>query len=88
MAGDGRRTPNAATTAIPTPRKEEADAATEKLNTREAEEPKRRGGGVSARRISCGAEGAAFGPLAGCNAVAGISANFSPWRAPVRDVGG
>ena len=40
-----------ATTAIPTPRKQDADAATEKLNTREEEEPKRRGGGVSAQDL-------------------------------------
>jgi RND superfamily putative drug exporter len=40
-----------ATTAIPTPRKQDADAATEKLNTREDEERKRRGGGVSAQDL-------------------------------------
>jgi hypothetical protein len=45
-----RPQPNAdATTAIPTQREPDADAATEKLNTREDDEPKRRGGsGVSA----------------------------------------
>ncbi|GAC1400487.1 MAG: MMPL family transporter [Mycobacterium sp.] len=40
-----------ATTAIPTPRKQEPDTATEKLKTREDEEPKRRGGGVSAQEL-------------------------------------
>ncbi|GAC1648861.1 MAG: MMPL family transporter [Mycobacterium sp.] len=40
-----------ATTAIPTPRKQEPDPATEKLKTREDEEPKRRGGGVSAQEL-------------------------------------
>ncbi len=40
-----------ATTAIPTPAKQDADAATEKLNTREDEERKRRGGGVSAQDL-------------------------------------
>ncbi|ULE34582.1 efflux RND transporter permease subunit [Mycobacterium sp. IDR2000157661] len=40
-----------ATTAIPTQRKDDADAATEKLNTREDEERKRRGGGVSAQDL-------------------------------------
>ncbi|MEO3759028.1 MMPL family transporter [Mycobacterium sp. B14F4] len=44
-----------ATTAIPTPRKlgttPDAEAATEKLNTREDEERKRRGGGVSAQDL-------------------------------------
>ena len=53
--GRGRPRPqNAdATTAIPTQRKPEAEAATEKLNTREEgeEEPKRRGGGVSAQDL-------------------------------------
>jgi RND superfamily putative drug exporter len=39
-----------ATTAIPTPRKSDADAATEKLNTREDDERKRRGG-VSAQDL-------------------------------------
>jgi len=45
-----RPQPNAnATTAIPTQRQPDPDAATEKLNTREDDEPKRRGGsGVSA----------------------------------------
>jgi len=50
---------NEPTTAIPalgTPpdgrgRKPEAEAATEKLNTQEEEEPKRRGGGVSAQDL-------------------------------------
>jgi trehalose monomycolate/heme transporter len=48
--GRGRPQPQQedATTAIPTSRQEDAEAATEKLNTREDEEPKRRGGGVSA----------------------------------------
>ena len=59
--GRGRPRPqNAdATTAIPTlgtppdgrGRKPEAEAATEKLNTQEEEEPKRRGGGVSAQDL-------------------------------------
>jgi trehalose monomycolate/heme transporter len=51
--GRGRPRPqNAdATTAIPTQRKPDADAATEKLNTGEEEEPKRRGGGVSAQDL-------------------------------------
>jgi RND superfamily putative drug exporter len=40
-----------ATTAIPTQRKQDAEAATEKLNTREEEEPKRRGSGVSAQDL-------------------------------------
>jgi RND superfamily putative drug exporter len=40
-----------ATTAIPTPRKREPDPATEKLNTGEEEERKRRGGGVSAQDL-------------------------------------
>ena len=40
-----------ATTAIPTPRKSDADAATEKLNTPKDDEPKRRGGGVSAQDL-------------------------------------
>jgi RND superfamily putative drug exporter len=39
-----------ATTAIPVP-KQDADAATEKLNTRDDEERKRRGGGVSAQDL-------------------------------------
>ncbi|HYZ67638.1 MAG TPA: hypothetical protein VE666_07525, partial [Mycobacterium sp.] len=52
-AGEGRPRPqNAdATTAIPTQRKQDTDAATEKLNTREEEERKRRGGGVSAQDL-------------------------------------
>jgi trehalose monomycolate/heme transporter len=49
--GGGRPQNADATTAIPTPRKQDADAATEKLNTREEEEPKRRGGGVSAQDL-------------------------------------
>jgi trehalose monomycolate/heme transporter len=51
--GRGRPRPqNAdATTAIPTPWKQDAEAATEKLNTREEEERKRRGGGVSAQDL-------------------------------------
>ena len=49
--GTGRAQNADATTAIPTPRKQDADAATEKLNTREEEEPKRRGGGVSAQDL-------------------------------------
>jgi trehalose monomycolate/heme transporter len=42
-----------ATTAIPTPRKSDAEAATEKLNTREEDEHQRRGtgGGVSAQDL-------------------------------------
>ena len=41
-----------ATRAIPTPRKSDADAATEKLNTRSDDEPQRRGGsGVSAQDL-------------------------------------
>ena len=41
-----------ATRAIPTPRKSDADAATEKLNTRADDEPQRRGGsGVSAQDL-------------------------------------
>jgi RND superfamily putative drug exporter len=40
-----------ATTAIPTPRKQDSDPATEKLNTPKEEEPKRRGGGVSAQDL-------------------------------------
>jgi RND superfamily putative drug exporter len=39
-----------ATTAIPTPRKQDPDA-TEKIETREDEEPKRRGGGLSAQEL-------------------------------------
>jgi len=39
-----------ATTAIPTPRKQDPEA-TEKLNTHEDEEPKRRGGGLSAQDL-------------------------------------
>ncbi len=39
------------TTAIPTQRQPDAEAATEKLNTREDEERKRRGGGVSAQDL-------------------------------------
>jgi trehalose monomycolate/heme transporter len=48
--GRGRPQPQEedATTAIPTSRPQDAEAATEKLNTREDEERKRRGGGVSA----------------------------------------
>jgi len=52
--GSGRPWPqNAdATTAIPTQRKPDTEAATEKLNTREEEEePKRRGGGMSAQDL-------------------------------------
>jgi RND superfamily putative drug exporter len=54
---EGRRRPRPqntdapATTAIPTPRKSDADAATEKLNTPKDDEPKRRGGGVSAQDL-------------------------------------
>jgi trehalose monomycolate/heme transporter len=45
------RQPNAdATTAIPTPRQQDPEA-TEKINTREEEEPKRRGGGMSAQDL-------------------------------------
>ncbi|MCV7151251.1 hypothetical protein, partial [Mycolicibacterium pyrenivorans] len=41
-----------ATRAIPTARKTDADAATEKLNTRSEDEPQRRGGsGVSAQDL-------------------------------------
>ena len=40
-----------ATTAIPTPRQQDPEAATEKLNTREEDEPKRRGGGLSAQDL-------------------------------------
>jgi len=42
-----------ATTAIPTPRKSDAEAATEKLNTRDEDEHQRRGtgGGVSAQDL-------------------------------------
>lgn len=42
-----------ATTAIPTPGKQsdDAEAATEKLNTREDEERQRRGGGLSAQDL-------------------------------------
>ena len=39
-----------ATTAIPTPRKQDPEA-TEKINTREEDEPKRRGGGLSAQDL-------------------------------------
>jgi RND superfamily putative drug exporter len=50
---DGRGRPQPqnddATTAIPTPRKQDPEA-TEKINTRE-EEPKRRGGGLSAQDL-------------------------------------
>ena len=41
---------NEPTTAIPTPRQQDPEA-TEKINTREEEEPKRRGGGVSAQDL-------------------------------------
>jgi trehalose monomycolate/heme transporter len=42
-----------ATTAIPTQRKPDAEAATEKLNTRDEDEPQRRGGvsGLSAQDL-------------------------------------
>ena len=40
-----------ATTAIPTPRKQDSEASTEKLNARDEEERKRRGGGVSAQDL-------------------------------------
>jgi RND superfamily putative drug exporter len=53
--GRGRPRPQSpdATTAIPTPRKRDADAATEKLNTRDDDEHQRRGtgGGVSAQDL-------------------------------------
>jgi RND superfamily putative drug exporter len=39
---------DAATTAIPAQRAEDSDTATEKLNAAAEEQPKRRGGGVSA----------------------------------------
>jgi RND superfamily putative drug exporter len=39
-----------ATTAIPTSRKQDPEA-TEKINTREEDEPKRRGGGLSAQDL-------------------------------------
>ncbi|MGB7358480.1 MAG: hypothetical protein WA944_10920, partial [Mycobacterium sp.] len=40
------------TRAIPTPKKSDAEAATEKLNTRSEDEPQRRGGsGVSAQDL-------------------------------------
>jgi trehalose monomycolate/heme transporter len=50
--GRGRPRPQSAdaTTAIPTPRKQDPEA-TEKLNTHEYEEPKRRGGGLSAQDL-------------------------------------
>jgi RND superfamily putative drug exporter len=50
--GRGRPRPqnNDATTAIPTPRKQDPEA-TEKINTREEDEPKRRGGGLSAQDL-------------------------------------
>jgi trehalose monomycolate/heme transporter len=52
---DGRGRPRPqnpdATTAIPTPRKQDADPATEKLDTREDDERKRRGGGLSAQDL-------------------------------------
>jgi trehalose monomycolate/heme transporter len=51
--GRGRPRPpqNAdATTAIPTPRQQDPES-TEKLNTREDDEPKRRGGGMSAQEL-------------------------------------
>ena len=41
---------NEPTTAIPTPRKQDPEA-TEKLNTHEDDEPKRRGGGLSAQDL-------------------------------------
>jgi RND superfamily putative drug exporter len=51
---DGRGRPRPqntdATTAIPTPRKQDPEA-TEKINTREEDEPKRRGGGLSAQDL-------------------------------------
>jgi RND superfamily putative drug exporter len=51
--GRGRPRPPSAdpTTAIPTPRKQDAEPATEKLNTGKEEERKRRGGGVSAQEL-------------------------------------
>jgi RND superfamily putative drug exporter len=50
--GRGRPRPQNAetTTAIPTPRKQDPEA-TEKLNTHEDDEPKRRGGGLSAQDL-------------------------------------
>jgi RND superfamily putative drug exporter len=50
--GRGRPRPqnNDATTAIPTSRKQDPEA-TEKINTREEDEPKRRGGGLSAQDL-------------------------------------
>jgi trehalose monomycolate/heme transporter len=51
---DGRGRPRPqntdATTAIPTPRRQDPEA-TEKINTREEDEPKRRGGGLSAQDL-------------------------------------
>jgi hypothetical protein len=51
---EGRRRPRPqnddATTAIPTPRKQDPEA-TEKINTHEEDEPKRRGGGLSAQDL-------------------------------------
>jgi hypothetical protein len=51
-AGEGRPAPQNpdATTAIPTPRQKDPDT-TEKLNTPEEEERKRRGGGLSAQDL-------------------------------------
>jgi RND superfamily putative drug exporter len=45
------RPQSADATAIPTPRKQDPEPATEKLDTREEEERKRRGGGVSAQDL-------------------------------------
>ena len=50
-AGDVQRPQNDdATTAIPTPRKQDPEA-TEKINTHDEDEPKRRGGGLSAQDL-------------------------------------
>ena len=48
--GRGRPQNDDATTAIPAPRKQDPEA-TEKLNTRDEEKPKRRGGGLSAQDL-------------------------------------